>query len=345
MTKRKIKTMEELSEAIGVSRPTLSKYFQDPTVVRKSTKAKIEGALSEVDYVPNFFATRLNRTKTRLIGVIVPHLNDMFYTNLIQIIEQAAFEEEFTIITQSSHGSQAGELRAIENLRSMNVDGAIIAPIGKDSDRATFRKLNSELPLVLLDSVLPGVAGEFSFVGTDNNQSVRLLVDYLCRSGQPPVFLGTSKVNENSSQRENAYANRMIELGHTPEHINRRTRTMPWEFEDFAYRLFSEKLADGLYHDATILCANDRVAMGALRAANEHGLFEKSGQGNAAPFRLAGHDNHPLSAFLWPSLTTASQNTEQIGVTAFRTLVEKMDNKTRNRTQLFEAQLVLRDSA
>lgn len=345
MKKRKIKTMEELSGAIGVSRPTLSKYFQNPAIVRKSTKAKIENGLSEVDYVPNFFATRFNRTNTRLIGVVVPHLNDLFYTNLIQIIEQRAFQQDFTIITQSSHGSKSGEKRAIENLRSMNVDGAIVAPIGKDSDRTTLRKLNSELPLVLLDSILPGVPGEFSFVGTDNNQSVRLLVDYLCRSGPPPIFLGTSKVNENSSQREAAYASRMVELGHTPEYVTHRIRTMTWDFEDFAYRLLSEKLTEGLYRDATILCANDRVAMGALRAANEFGLFKNGTKGKAGPFRLAGHDNHPLSAFLWPSLTTASQNTQLIGTTAFETLVEKIDHNVPNRTQLFEAQLILRDSA
>ena len=346
MKKRRIKTMEELSVAIGVSRPTLSKYFQDPTVVRKSTKAKIEGGLSVVDYVPNFFAIRLNRTKTRLVGIVVPHLNDLFYTDLIQIIEQRAVQEDFTIITQSSHGSRAGELKAIETLRSMNVDGAIIAPIGADSDRATFRKLNSELPLVLLDSIIPGVAGEFAFVGTDNNQSVKLLVDYLCRSGTPPVFLGTSKVNENSTQREAAYASRMTELGHKPEYVFRRTRKKTWDFEDFGYRVLSEKLAEGQYREATILCANDRVAMGALRAANEFGLFKTKSNGRAGPFRLAGHDNHPLSAFLWPSLTTASQNTELIGTTAFQTLVEKIDdNKAPSRTQLFEAHLVLRDSA
>ena len=66
----KIRTMEELSEAIGVSRPTLSRYFQDAARLRASTRQRIEAGLARVDYVPNFFAINMNRKQTRLIGVI-----------------------------------------------------------------------------------------------------------------------------------------------------------------------------------------------------------------------------------------------------------------------------------
>ena len=50
MSGKKIKTMEELSQLSGISRPTLSKYFQDPESVRKTTKARVESALEEYDY-------------------------------------------------------------------------------------------------------------------------------------------------------------------------------------------------------------------------------------------------------------------------------------------------------
>jgi len=69
-TRQKIRTMEELSSTIGISRPTLSKYFQDAESVRGSTRARIEEALHAVDYVPNYFATRMNRQSSRVIGVM-----------------------------------------------------------------------------------------------------------------------------------------------------------------------------------------------------------------------------------------------------------------------------------
>jgi DNA-binding LacI/PurR family transcriptional regulator len=61
MSKPEIHTMEELSAAIGVSRPTLSRYFQDPSKVSKSSVERIRSGLEQVDYTPNFFATRMNR--------------------------------------------------------------------------------------------------------------------------------------------------------------------------------------------------------------------------------------------------------------------------------------------
>ena len=54
MPKPRIKTMEDLSVAIGVSRPTLSRFFQDPALVKAKTVARIEAGLERVEYVPNF---------------------------------------------------------------------------------------------------------------------------------------------------------------------------------------------------------------------------------------------------------------------------------------------------
>ena len=88
--KKRIDTMEELAVAIGVSRPTLSRYFQDPERVSRTSRDRIAQGLERVEYVPNFFATRLNRKSTGMIGVIIPYLNDLFFTKLLEAIERAA---------------------------------------------------------------------------------------------------------------------------------------------------------------------------------------------------------------------------------------------------------------
>ena len=61
MGDRKVKTMEELAEVSGISRPTLSKYFNDPDSVRTTTRGKILLALEKYDYRPNIFAINQNR--------------------------------------------------------------------------------------------------------------------------------------------------------------------------------------------------------------------------------------------------------------------------------------------
>lgn len=128
--KQKIATMKDLSEAIGISRPTLSRYFQNPTAVRTSTSQKIKERLFEVDYVYDFIATLHNRKSSGLIGVIVPQYNDLFFASLLEAIKESVRGTSYKIIIQSSDGNAQVEVETIAQLRSLGADGAIIAPLG-----------------------------------------------------------------------------------------------------------------------------------------------------------------------------------------------------------------------
>lgn len=346
--KQKLNTMTELSDAIDISRPTLSRYFEDPESVRKSTRLAIERGLERFDYVPNFFARNMNRKRTKVLGIVIPTLRDLFYSSLVEVIDRKAVQNDYTVIVQSSHGDEKHEYEALESLRAMNADGVIIASVGGERNLDAFYRLNRDLPLVFLDSMPELGMEQMPFVGTDNAQSIRLLVDYLCRSGKPPVFLGMPRVNTNSTQRAKVYQEQMRALGHEAEIINASSAHTSWQFENYGYEFMREKFASGQYLDATILCANDRLAIGVLRAANEYNLFAGHGP-KADRLRVAGHDDHPLSQFVWPSLTTASQKIDELGLRAFELFTqcsnEGWNPGTSNGMVLFEANLVLRDSA
>jgi len=347
MQKPKIRTMEKLSAAIGISRPTLSRFFQDPTSVRSSTRARIENALQTVDYVPNFFATKMNRKTSGLIGVIIPHRNDLFFSTLVEAIETCALASDYMIITQSSRGDPALETKATQNLMSMGTDGVIMAPIGETSSLGAIVRLKAEQPVVFVDSRYKDDLQDVDFVGTDNQQSISLIVDYLCRSGEPPAFLGMPRLNSNSLEREQAYTSRMLLLGHQPIIIHTSTAEQNWEFEEYAYRVMDAQFSQGNFVDQTILCANDRLAIGVIRAANRHRLFGAAGK-SSKQFRVAGHDDHPLSSFVSPSLTTVTQNIAAIADAAMHQLLSHIRLGDRDKdavTLTFDAELRLRDSA
>lgn len=194
-----------MSIAIGVSRPTLSRPFQDPASVRDSAVKKILRGLGDLGCVPNFFATLLNRKSTSLVGVIIPHLNDLFFPSLMEVIQQAAMVKGFTVIAQSSHGDAVLEQHAEGRLMSMNVDGMIVAPLGEGSSARTFERLRAAMPLVFVDAHLRDALSGIPFVGPDNRQSIALFLDYLCRSGDAPLFLGMPRLNSNATDREAAY--------------------------------------------------------------------------------------------------------------------------------------------
>lgn len=321
--KQKIGTMKELAKAIGISRPTLSRYFQDPSSVRGSTSQKIKERLEGVDYVYNFIATRQNRKSSGLVGVIVPYYNDLFFTSLLEAIEKAAREAGFTVITQSSDGDADGEVEAVARLRSMNADGAIIAPLGVAGSTEAFRNAREDFPIVFADSRPAEPVSGSDFVGTNNLQSIATVVEYLCRTGQAPVFLGMPRLNSNAIEREGAYTATMRKLGLKPRFVDARETPESWEFEAYGLGVMDRHFSRQKHISETVLCANDRIAIGAIRAANKHGLFSRDAQLRNG-LRIAGHDDYPLSQYMYPAITTAGQDIAGIGEDAVRILVERI---------------------
>ena len=210
MRSKKIGTMEEFARAVGLSRPTVSKFFHDPASVRPKTRARIEAVLKQSGFRPNIFAVNLNRRRTKIIGLIVPDPTDPFYMTLAQRIETEATDAGYLALVLSSNGRPEVEARAIETITALNVAGAIIAPLGEKSQHAKLKSLARETPLIFVDAPLDD---EGPFVGTDNHQTIPLITEYLCRSGEPPTYLDMPKTNNNSRDRRDAYVATMDRLG------------------------------------------------------------------------------------------------------------------------------------
>ncbi len=341
-----IKTMEDFSEYAGLSRPTVSKYFNDPTSVRKTTRDIVEAAIISSGYKPNLFASNLYRRKTHILGVIVPNSNDPFYMSLTRRIQRLAGLAGYLVFIQSSDGRPELEEHALETFQSMNVAGLIIAPLGIPSHHEKLAKAAESMPLVYIDSPLDETS---PFVGTDNTQSFKLIVDYLTRSGDAPCYFGLPPLNSNVEDRKNAYAEAMNDLGFEPIYVPiNEERT--WNLEKFAFDATVRILKSGHFPAKTILCGNDRIAAGVSAAAYQAGL--KIGRRQNDDLRLAGHDDQPFARFMCPPLTTVAQNSKEIGRLAvelmFQKLGETRDTKTllpANERILLNAEIMLRMSA
>ena len=343
MSENKVKNMESFAELTGFSRPTVSKYFNDPTSVRKSTRIKIEKTLKKHDYQPNIFAINQNRKSTKTIGIVVPYLADPFFVEIVRRIERRCIDAGFWPLVFSAHGQQDLEVNALETLRSLRPTGALIAPLGTKSHRKTIQNFCADVQTVFFDSNIQ--EGE-TFVGSDNFQSIRLIVDYLCRSGEPPCFFEMSPVNPNADTRTIAYKSAMEKLGHQPKVV--RVKGQGWEFEQIGFEEGSRLLSSHALPSQTILCSNDRLAIGLIAAAYQNGL--RVGRESGCALRIAGHDDHPWSKFTCPPLTTVSQDYTAIAercVEILFDLIQSEDNEkstTRNEI-LYEGKLVLRTSA
>jgi len=310
---RKIRTMEQLAAVSGVSRPTLSKFFNDPESVRKSTRQRIEAAVREHDYRPNIFAVNLNRKATKNVGIIVPYLADPFFAEMARRLEVRCIRAGYRPVLYSSNGERELEDSALESLRSLKPTGALIAPLGEATNLEALQKFAADIPTVLFDSMLD--IGE-AFVGSDNEHSIALIVDYLCRTGEPPCFFEMPPVNPNATDRCSAYIRAMERLGLEPKIV--RAERGGWNFEQIGFDEGKRLIDNHKMPSKTVLCSNDRIAIGLLAAAYDKGL--RVGNGPGCAIRIAGHDDHPWSQFTCPPLTTVAQDYDAIAERSVRVL-------------------------
>lgn len=343
MANHKIRNMEDFAAVIGISRPTVSKYFNDPSSVRKSTRAKIQAALEQYDYRPNIYAVNQNRRQTKNIGLVVPYLTDPFFAAIARIIEGLILEAGFTPLLLSSHAGPEQEVSNLENLRAIKPAGVLLAPLGRASRVEAVAEFAEHIPTVLFDANIDGV-GE-AFFGSDNGQSVGLIVEYLCRSGEAPTFFEMQHpVNPNAYKRRVAYEQAMKRLGHEPTFV--RVEGNGWDFEQIGFQEGGRAIAEGRLPSKTVLCSNDRLAIGLLSAAYEAGV--RVGIEPGDQMRIAGHDDHPFARYTCPSLTTISQDYTSIGKRSVDTILSIIDSGERLKQRdisMFEGRLVMRRSA
>lgn len=343
MGKSPVKNMEEFAKLSDISRPTLSKYFHDPASVRQNTRAKIEAALEEYDYRPNIFAINQNRKLTKTIGILVPYLADPFFAEMVRRIERRCIEAGFLPIVFSSHGSPSYEIDILNTLRSLKPAGVLLAPLGRASDREAIEAFCDNVPTVLFDSNLDGLGA--AFVGSDNDSFVSQAVSYLTRSGEAPVFFEMrNPANPNANKRREAYLRAMERIGEEPSIVS--VEGEGWNFEEIGYEGAMRLLAGDELASDTVLCSNDRLAIGFLAAAYERGV--KVGITPDATLRVASNDDHPFSRFTCPSLTTVAHDydavTNSSADTLFRLIQQEEDFGERTET-LYPARLILRASA
>lgn len=341
LSEEKIKNMEEFAAVSGISRPTISKYFHDPESVRVSTRSRIEAALERYDYRPNIYAMNQNRKLTKNVGIIVPFMADPFFAEIARNLEQRCIDAGYRPTLFSSHGQPDFETDILDNLLSLKPAGVLMAPLGRNSNKLAIEKFCAKVPTVLFDSDLPDLG--LAFIGSDNPQFSMHIVEYLCRTGEAPCFFEMKNPsNPNANKRRLGYLDAMAMLGHTPQVVS--IDGNGWDIEAIGREGGRLALVNDQFSSNTVLCSNDRLAIGLLTACYEVGV--DVGRSLKSTIRVAGQDDHPFSRFTCPPLTTIAQDYDAISRRAVETLFSAVEGgKAPRKTTLFDGKLIMRDSA
>jgi LacI family transcriptional regulator len=282
-------TITEIAELAGVSKKTVSRYFNHAELLSAETRAKVEAVIADTGFVPNAQARGLALQRNFLVALI----HDNSDRGVLELAEAGMSEalegSELSLVLQPFAGEDAAvQLRAfLGRLRPTGV--VLLPPLSEREDLAEICT-EAQVRCVRLGRA-PGEHG----VACDDRRAMVRLVNWLIRLGHKRIgFIGGPESSLTAQQRELGYLDAMAdhELDRGPSLIVAGDNT--FESGISAGRLLLEVSP----RPTAIVACNDEMAAGVLHAAAQAGVPVPSG------LSVVGFDDAPLAARTLPALTS-----------------------------------------
>ncbi len=331
-TRVKAATLADVAHLAGVSQQTVSRVVNGQGPVSARTRARVQDAVTQLQYVPNRLAQGLVRQRTHSIGFATNDIALHAPSQLTSAIERAARGHGFSLIVAMvpDYGLDAAS-RTVRSLRERQVDGVLINASLGGEDATALQAQHPDTPCVFLD-VPPDAPVHAALL--DQAHGARLAARHLVTLGHTRIaciHAPAGAVAEHARLR--AWRDELRAHG---LHLALQEEG-DWS-PGSGHRATAALLASGVPFTA-LLVANDQMAVGALRALWERGL--------SVPHDVSviGYDDTAESALLIPPLTTVRQDFPTLGARAFDHLRELLDGGTPGeRVRVTQPELIERAS-
>jgi DNA-binding LacI/PurR family transcriptional regulator len=333
-------TIKDVARAARVSVATASMAINNREGVSEKTRAKVLGVARELNYVPDHSARALVMQRSSVVGLMIPEIQNPFYSAIVDILTRIAEERGFTLLLGISNSNSRQEAEYVRMFLSRRVCGVIVVPmLANHPDISHLDMLRAadvpvvfctenyalcEEPLVMCDFasgeyqmtryLLDKGLTDFWFVSTDMDvQFARLRYDGFCR------------------------ALREAGLAVNPE----RVMLLKSPRYRHAYDA-TDRIVDDL--PQAVLCINDIMTMAIMKRMNERGLRIPR------DVSVAGFDDVMFSELVSPPLTTVRQPLAAICEKTMEILEAKLAagadqaSVERGRTYLIQPELVIRET-
>ena len=185
-------TIKNVAKEAGVSTATVSRVINGVSGVRPSTIKKVNDAIARINYVPNAVARNLKTEKTNTIGLLVSNISNSHFTFMAKTIEQILRDEGYIVIFCSTDDRADMELKYLQRLMSLRVDGLILNTTGQNDDYVAG--LSNMLPIVLVDRYIHNHKFFGDFVGSNNFDGMKTMTRHLVDLGHRKIGIITSNL-------------------------------------------------------------------------------------------------------------------------------------------------------
>ncbi len=303
-------TGHDVAARAGVSQSTVSLVLSGNPRARiaDATRERVLEVAREMGYRPNLLARGLVQRRSYALGVVVPDLDNPFFTEVVSGAERVAAEAGYGILLADTREIAAGE--HLMRLRERQVDGVILAGLAVET---LPEEALAGANVVVVDEPpdrYPGVMSDALGAG-------RMAAEHLLELGHRELaFLGPASPAHTFRMRERGFVTRLREAGIrlTSPRLRRTPPSVAGGEAAMRALLASDREVTG------VVCANDLVALGALKACAAAGVAVQEA------VSIVGCDDIEMARYVTPELTTVRVPARGLGARAARLLLLTLDD-------------------
>jgi LacI family transcriptional regulator len=316
-------SIKTVAQQAQVSIATVSRVLNGTKYVSPDVEKRVLDAIAAQNYQPHGPARNLRRQNTLSVGVMLPRLNDFFFSNLAYVLEQRLSGAGYSLLFCSTENDEEKEGLIINSLITHRVDAVILVPSVpvRKSAASVERLVERNIPLVLVDRGMPEFA--VNQVQSDNDQGAYDAATYLLQLGHRHIGIidsgaeGVKLAGEPGHERMKGIERAMREHGLPLD----RTLVIFDRLDNIEMGYYGAgKLLRQSPYVTAIFALTDAIAVGVLHAAFELGLKVPQ------DLSVVGFDDILLASHVIPRLTTVAQPVEKIGMKATELLLQQIQN-------------------
>lgn len=329
-------TLKEVAKKAGVSITTVSRVINRSSKVNSETRERVKKAMTLLEYQPNRVAQRLRASngRSKLLGLIIPDIQNQFYSNIVRGIEDVTYGNDYAVILCNSDENPNKERFYLEVLKSESVDGIILPPIlqfGEEIENI----IDSGIPIVCVDRKLMRKKVDTVVIG--NEAGGYDAVSHLIELGHKKIAILTSSLQFSSfDERQKGYERALKESG---IEIDKRLIKEGDPRSSETAKALTAELLKLENRPTAIFATNNLMTLGVLEALNQYNLKIPK------DISVIGFDDMPWSKAITPPLTVVKQPAYEMGRKAADLFFKRVADPTRKPLEVvLDPQLIIRES-
>lgn len=329
-------TIKEVASRAKVSVGTVSNVISGLVPVGPRLRDRVEKAIAELNYHPNYVARGLRTKQTHMLGIVISDITNPFFPLLVRGAEDAASKHGYLLTTFNTDDLPERERQVMGVLRSRRADGILLVVAPSTGTDHIQGAIDAGIAVVCLDRVPKGI--QVDAVTVNNLKGAEMCVRHLIQSGHTRIGIITGPlVLQTARDRFRGYENVLRENGLTLD----RGLVREGNFRvDSGYRLGKDLCLSGARPSA-LFVTNGMMGAGVVKALRELGVEYPR------DMSLAVFDGLPWSDIFRPDVTSVVQPSYEMGFRGAELLIRRLQGKLPGRKVKAQLELELKvgDSA